>query len=97
MWWIGDNYAGNSRPRAEPAHEAVPDLHSQGIQWGGGSDYPVTPFAARYGLWASVARATLNGTYGAQPHSDRRKSVDIRHRAALVHDLGGADDVSRES
>ena len=33
-----------------------------GVRWGGGSDYYVTPLAARYGLWASVERETLAGT-----------------------------------
>ena len=42
-----------------------------------GSDYSVTPFPARYGLWASVARRTLNGMYGATPFG-LRESVDIR-------------------
>ena len=49
----------------------------KGVQWGGGSDYPVTPFAARYGLWASVARAD------AERHLRRdavrhREAVDVR-------------------
>ncbi len=49
----------------------------RGIHWAGGSDYNVTPFPARYGLWASVARKTLNATYGAQPFGTR-ESVDIK-------------------
>jgi predicted amidohydrolase YtcJ len=49
----------------------------KGIQWGGSSDYPVTPFAARYGVWASVARRPLNGTYGAQPFGTA-EAVDVR-------------------
>jgi predicted amidohydrolase YtcJ len=76
LWWIGDTYAGNFGP-ARSMH-LVP-LHSfltHGVQWGGGSDYPVTPIAARYGLWASVQRETLKGTYGAHPFG-RAESVDI--------------------
>jgi predicted amidohydrolase YtcJ len=49
----------------------------RGIHWAGGSDYGVTPFAARYSLWASVARTTLNGTYGAQPFGTS-ESVDVK-------------------
>ena len=75
-WWIGDNYAGNLGPqralRLNPYHTYV----ERGIRWGGGSDYPVTPLAARYGLWASVARTTLSGRYGAQPFGSA-ESVDI--------------------
>ena len=37
----------------------------------------MTPFPARYGLWASVARETLNGTYGATPFGTA-EAVDIR-------------------
>ena len=60
-------------PRLEPLHTYL----SRGIRWGGGSDYDVTPFPARYSLWASVARRTLNGTYGDTPFGTS-ESVDIR-------------------
>jgi hypothetical protein len=76
-WWLGDNYAGNlgpgRAPRLNPFHTYV----TRGIRWAGGSDYSVTPFPARYGLWASVARQTLNGTYGATPFGTS-ESVDIK-------------------
>lgn len=76
-WWIGDNYAGNLGPqraqRLNPYHTYV----ERGIRWGGGSDYPVTPLPARYGLWASVVRTTLAGRYGAQPFGTA-ESVDIQ-------------------
>ena len=51
---------------------------TKGIKWAGGSDYGVTPFPARYGLWASVARKTLNGTYGADAVRHQPKSIDIK-------------------
>jgi len=77
MWWIGDNYAGNLGPdrvlRLEPFQTYV----RKGIRWAGGSDYPVTPYPARYGLWSSVTRTTLNGTFGATPFGVK-ESVDIR-------------------
>jgi len=76
-WWLGDNYAANLGPdralRLNPFHTYV----TKGIRWAGGSDYSVTPFPARYGLWASVARQTLNGTYGATPFGTK-ESVDIK-------------------
>jgi predicted amidohydrolase YtcJ len=59
--------------RLKPFHTFL----QKGIQWTGGSDYPVTPFPARYGLWSSVTRTTLNGTYGATPFG-LRESVGIR-------------------
>ena len=76
-WWIGDNYAGNFGPeraqRLNPFHSYL----ERGIRWAGGSDYFVTPLPARYGLWSSVAREALLGTYGLQPFGTR-ESVDIR-------------------
>lgn len=67
IYWIGDNYAGNLGPqRALRLNPYQTYLH-KGILFAGGSDYPVTPLPARLGLWASVARQTLHGTYGAQP------------------------------
>jgi predicted amidohydrolase YtcJ len=72
LWWIGDIYAasygadstGNGRGK-----RLVPlkTLQQRGILWSGGSDYSVTPIAARYGLWASIARQTAKGTFGLQP------------------------------
>jgi len=75
-WWIGDNYAGNLGP--ERAARLIPlrTYVNKGIVWGGGSDYPVTPFPARYGLWASIERKTLKGVYGSQPFGTA-ESVDI--------------------
>ncbi len=77
MWWIGDTYAGNFGPSRNPRMKPFKTWLNKGIRWGGGSDYAVTPFAARYGLWASVARETLNGTYGRTPFGTD-EAVDIR-------------------
>jgi predicted amidohydrolase YtcJ len=44
----------------------------RGIRWAGGSDYSVTPFAARYGIWASIARQPLLGVYGSDAFGTRR-------------------------
>jgi predicted amidohydrolase YtcJ len=76
MYWIGDTYAGNFGPerclRLMPFHTYL----ERGIHWAGGSDYPVTPFPPRLGIWASLARQTLNGTYGKQPFGTA-EAVDI--------------------
>ena len=77
MWWIGDNYAGNLGPQRGLRLSPFRTYVQKGIRWAGGSDYPVTPFPARYGLWSSVARKTLNATYGATPFG-MQESVDIR-------------------
>jgi predicted amidohydrolase YtcJ len=93
-WWIGDTYAGNFGP--ERAMRLVPlnSFLKGGVRWGGGSDYPVTPLAARYGLWASVERETLKGTYGAHPFGTA-ESVDI-HTALRSYTAWGARQVFLE-
>jgi predicted amidohydrolase YtcJ len=78
----------------------------KGIQWGGSSDYPVTPFAARYGIWSSVARQTLNGTYGEKPFGTA-ESVDVRTalrsytawaaRTMFLEDRVGTIEVGKEA
>jgi predicted amidohydrolase YtcJ len=77
MWWLGDNYAGNFGPQRNLRMKPFQTFLRKGVQWGGGSDYSVTPFAARYGIWASVARQALNGTYGATPFG-MAEAVDVK-------------------
>ena len=75
-WWIGDNYAGNLGPARATRLNPYQTYVRRGIRFAGGSDFPVTPLAARYGLWASVSRSTLRGTYGAQPFGSS-ESINI--------------------
>ncbi len=75
-WWIGDNYAGNLGPDRVGRLIPLKTFLSKGIVWGGGSDYPVTPYPARYGIWSSIERQTLKGVYGAQPFGTA-ESVDV--------------------
>ena len=67
MWWIGDNYAGNLGAQRAARLDPYQTYVRRGILFGNGSDYPVTPLPARLGLWASVTRQTLHGTFGMQP------------------------------
>ena len=76
LWWIGDIYAGNYGPKRGQHLEPFKTLLSRGILWSGGSDYFVTPVAARYGLWASQARQTAKGIYRLNPFGTA-ESVDI--------------------
>src|SRR5262249_28598856 len=77
LWWLGDNYTANLGPARSLRLKPFRTFLEKGIHWAGGSDYPVTPFASRYSLWASVVRKSLNGTYGAHPFGTR-ESVDIK-------------------
>lgn len=75
-WWIGDTYAGNFGPQRAARLVPLKTWATRGLIWGGGSDYGVTPLPARYGLWSSVQREALKGTYGKQPFGTA-ESVDI--------------------
>jgi predicted amidohydrolase YtcJ len=88
MWWIGDTYAGNFGPERSLRLVPLKTFLDRGVRWGGGSDYPVTPLAARYGLWASIERETLKGTYGKQPFGTAQ-SIDI-HAALRSYTIWGA-------
>lgn len=77
LWWIGDTYAGNFGPKRNLRLEPFRSFVKHGVIWAGGSDYSVTPYPARYGLWASVARETQAATYGKTPFG-MAESIDIR-------------------
>jgi predicted amidohydrolase YtcJ len=95
LWWLGDTYAGNLGParcgRLEPFRTYV----RRGIIWGGGSDYSVTPYAARYGLWASVVRKTQTAAYGPTPFGTA-ESVDI-HTALKSYTIWAAHQLFLEA
>ena len=76
MWWIGDTYAGNFGPERSQRLEPFKTWVAKGVQWSGGSDYFVTPYPARYGIWASMKRETLKGVYGAHPFGTA-ESIDV--------------------
>ncbi len=78
MWWIGDTYAGNFGPGRCPRLNPFRSYLDRGIRWAGGSDFGVTPFPARFGLWAAMARETLLGVYGSNPYG-RDQAIDIRN------------------
>lgn len=75
-WWIGDTYAGNFGARAKRLNPFATFVE-RGIRWANGSDYSVTPFPARYGIWAAVAREPALGVYGDDPFG-RDEAVDVR-------------------
>lgn len=75
-WWLGDNYAGNFGPERSRHVNPFRTYQRMGIRWANGSDFSVTPFAARYGLWAAVARTPMLGVYGADPFG-REEAVDV--------------------
>ncbi|MHB1329558.1 MAG: amidohydrolase, partial [Gemmatimonadales bacterium] len=76
-WWIGDTYAGNFGPTRAARLNPFRTFRDRGIRWAGSSDYSVTPFPARYGIWAAVARQPLLGVYGPAPF-DSAEAVGVR-------------------
>jgi len=88
LWWLGDIYAASYGPKRGQHLEPLKTLQSRGILWSGGSDYFVTPVAARYGLWASLARQTAKGRYGLQPFGTA-EAVDI-HTALRSYTAWGS-------
>ena len=85
---IGDIYAASYGPKRGQSMEPLKTLNSRSILWSGGSDYFVTPVAARYGLWASAARQTAKGTYGLHPFG-MAEAVDM-HTALRSYTAWGS-------
>ena len=73
LWWLGASIATSAGPQRLSSVMPLKSFAAHRIRWGGGSDYSVVPFAARYGLWASVLRQTKEGT---QPFGTA-EAVDI--------------------
>jgi predicted amidohydrolase YtcJ len=94
MWWIGDIYGASFGEKREARLMPYKTYTQKGIIWSGGSDYFVTPFPARYGLWASIARTTLKGTYGKQPFGTA-EAVDI-HTALKSYTIWAAHQIFLE-
>jgi predicted amidohydrolase YtcJ len=67
LWWLGDSLPGAFGPERSQHVMPLATYRRRGILFAGGSDYGVSPLPARYGLWASVAREPLKGTFGPHP------------------------------
>jgi predicted amidohydrolase YtcJ len=76
-WWIGDIYAGSFGPERSLRLNPFATYRRMGIRWASGSDFGVTPFPARYGIWSSLARQPLLGVHGGDPFG-RAEAVDAR-------------------
>lgn len=75
-WWLGDAYADAFGEVRSKRLNPFATYIKNGITWANGSDFPVTPYAARHGIWSSVARRTL-----LSPSKDpfgRAEAVDVK-------------------
>lgn len=90
MWWIGDTYAGNFGALRARRLNPLNTFLEKGIRWANGSDFNVTPFPARYGIWAAVARQPLLGIHAGDPYG-RDEAVDVRTALRAVTIWTAAD------
>ena len=95
LWWIGDLYASTFGPQRLPRTLPLKTFQERGILWTGGSDFFVTPYPARFGLWSAVTRRTLNGTYGKQPFGTK-EAIDI-HAALKAYTISAAHQLFLEN
>jgi hypothetical protein len=87
LWWLGDTYSSNLGPQRSLRLNPLKTYVDRGILFAGGSDYPVTPIPARYGVWASVARETALGVNGPTPFGTK-ESVDVHTALRSYTDWG---------
>ncbi|WP_340313344.1 amidohydrolase [Rhizorhabdus argentea] len=77
LWWLGDALPSALGPDRSAHTMPFATYRKRGMIFAGGSDFPVTPLPARFGLWASVARQPLKGVFGAQPFG-LDEAIDVR-------------------
>ncbi len=92
MWWIGNLYVASFGPKREARLMPYKTYLQKNIVWAAGSDFFVTPFPARYGLWSSVVRKTQTGT---QPFGTS-EAVDI-HTALKSYTIWAAHQLFLEN
>jgi predicted amidohydrolase YtcJ len=63
LWWLANSLTANLGPDRLPRMKPLHTFLDKNVRWSGGSDSPVVPFAARYGLWASIQRETPDGAH----------------------------------
>ena len=95
LWWLGDGLPGAFGPERSLHLMPFATYRKNGMIFTGGSDYGVTPLAARYGLWASVAREPLKGTYGPHPFG-LDEAVDV-HTALKSYTVWAARQIFAET
>ena len=94
LWWLGDVLPGAFGPEQSKHLMPLATYRKRGILFASGSDYGVTPLAARYGLWASVAREPLKGAFGSHPFGSD-EAVDV-HTALRSYTIWAARQIFLE-
>ena len=76
LYFLGDSLPAAFGPEQSQHVMPFATYRKRDIIFAGGSDFPVTPFPPQFGLWASVAREPLKGTFGVHPFGTA-ESVDV--------------------
>jgi predicted amidohydrolase YtcJ len=76
MYWLGDSLPAAFGPAQSQHLMPLATYRKLGLLFAGGSDFPVTSLSPAVGLWASVAREPLKGTFGAHPFGTA-EAIDI--------------------
>jgi predicted amidohydrolase YtcJ len=95
LWWLGDSLPGAFGPEGSKHLMPFATYRKNGIIFASGSDYGVTPLPARFGLWASVAREPLKGTFGPHPFG-MEEAVDV-HTALKSYTIWAARQIFAET
>lgn len=88
LWFLGDALAAGFGPERSARMMPYATYRKQGLIYSDGSDYPVTPYAPRHGLWSSVARQPDGDRFGKAPFGTA-EAVDI-HTALKSHTIWAA-------
>ena len=88
LWFLGDALAAGWGLERSARMMPYATYVKRGILYSDGSDYPVTPYAPRYGLWSSVAREPDGDRFGKAPFGTA-EAVDI-HTAMKSHTIWAA-------
>jgi predicted amidohydrolase YtcJ len=94
LWWLGDVLPGAFGLERSQHLMPLASYRKRGILFAGGSDFGVSPLPARYGLWASVAREPLKGTFGPHPFGTD-EAVDV-HTALKSYTIWAARQIFEE-
>jgi len=92
IWWIGNLVGPNLGPKRSARMTPLKTFTEKHILFAAGSDFFVTPFPARYGLWSSVVRKTQTGS---QPFGTS-EAVDI-HTALKSYTIWAAHQLFSEN
>jgi predicted amidohydrolase YtcJ len=76
LYWLGDSLPAAFGPRQSQHLMPLATYRKLGLVFASGSDFPVAPLSPALGLWATVAREPLKGTFGPHPFGTE-EAVDV--------------------